>query len=127
MGIALVDADWHAVCHAIYTGIESREWEELYDHYKEMSKAAGVRKLSESQKAKALWKMKAAKDRRDDFYDPKRKDNILGRNKTRLELCEQHFKDPIVAPDKALKCVERIRTKVDYCPQRFVPHFWHHA
>ena len=27
--------------------------------------------------------------------DPARKDNILGRNKTRLELWEEHLKDPI--------------------------------
>ena len=51
-----------------------------------MSRAAGVRKPNESQKARALWKMKAAKNRRDDFYDPERKDSILGRNQTQLEL-----------------------------------------
>ena len=42
-----------------------------------MCKAAGVKKPSENQKAKALWKMKAAKDRRGDLYDRERKDNIL--------------------------------------------------
>ena len=50
--------------------------------------------------------MKAAKDRMEEFYDPARKDSILGRNKARLELWEEHLKDPIVALDKALKCVE---------------------
>ena len=50
--------------------------------------------------------MKAAKDRREDSYDPERKDNILGRHGTRLEPWEKHLKDPIVALDKALKCVE---------------------
>ena len=34
------------------------------------------------------------------------KPNVLGRNKTRLELWEEHLKDPIVALDKALKCVK---------------------
>ena len=76
-----------------------------------LSKAVGVRlwvskKTQEAQKAKALSAMKAAKDRREEFYDPARKDNILGRNQTRLELWEEHVKDPIVALDKALKCVE---------------------
>ena len=71
-----------------------------------MSKAAGVKKPHENQKAKAFWKMKAAMDRGDDFYDPVRKDNILGRNKTRLELWGEHLKDLIVALDKSLKCVE---------------------
>ena len=71
-----------------------------------MSMAAGTKKPSESQKARDLWKMKAAKDRRGEFYDPERKDNILGRNKTRLGLWEEQLKDPIVAFDKALKRVE---------------------
>ena len=60
----------------------------------------------EAQKTAALWTMKAAKDRKEEFYDPACKDNILGRSTTRLELWEEHLKDPIVALDKALKCVE---------------------
>ena len=50
--------------------------------------------------------MKAAKDRKEEFYDRARKDNILERNATRLELWEEHLKDQIVALDEALKCVE---------------------
>ena len=86
--------------------IEESEWEELYFHYREMSKATGAQKPSESQKAKALWAMKAAKDREEEFYDPARKDNILGRKQTKLELCKEHLEDPIMALDKALKCLE---------------------
>ena len=103
----LVDADWHPFCQAIYKGIEGEDWEELYDCHKETSKAAGVKRPNENQKAKALWKMKAARDSGEDFYDPERKDKILGRNKTRLELWEEHLKDPVVALEKALKCVEK--------------------
>ena len=33
-------------------------------------------------KAKALWAMKAAKDNGEEYYDPSRKDNICGMNKT---------------------------------------------
>ena len=58
-------------------------------------------------KAKSLWKMKAARDSGEDFNDPERKDNIWRKNSTRLELWEEHLKDPIVALDKALKCVEK--------------------
>ena len=48
-----------------------------------MSKAAGAKKrTSESQKAKALWAMKAAKDKGDEFHDSARKGNILGRKQT---------------------------------------------
>ena len=57
-------------------------------------------------KQKALWAMKAAKDREEKFYDPARKDNILGRKQTRLELWEEHLKDPTIALDKALKSQE---------------------
>ena len=46
--------------------------------------------------------------------DPDRKDNILERSNTRLELWEEHLKDPIVALDKALKCVE------NSCQESFV-------
>ena len=41
MGPLLVDADWHAFCQAIHKGVEGSEWDDLYEHYKEMSKAAG--------------------------------------------------------------------------------------
>ena len=50
--------------------------------------------------------LKAARDSGEEFYDPERKDSILGRNKTRLELLEEHLKDPLIALDKALRCVE---------------------
>ena len=37
-----------------YKGIEGSDWRELCDYYKEISRAAGVRKPSESQKARAF-------------------------------------------------------------------------
>ena len=40
------------------------------------------KKPQEAQKAKAFWKMKAAKDAGEEYHDPEREDNILGRNKT---------------------------------------------
>ena len=88
-------------------GIEGSEWEDLYEHYTDVSMAAGARKPNESQKAKIVWKMKAARGQWRGFYDPERKDNILGRGKTRLELWKEPVKDPIVALDKALKCLEK--------------------
>ena len=69
-----------------------------------MIRAVGVKKPQEAQKAKAIWKMKAAKDAGEEYYGPAREDN-----KTRLALWEEHLKDPIVALDKALKCVENSR------------------
>ena len=86
-GPPLVDADWHAFCQAIYKRIEGKELEELCCQYREMSQATGVKKPSESQKAKALWEMKAAWDRSEDYYDPVRKEDILGRTKKNAWIC----------------------------------------
>ena len=58
----------------------------------------------ESQKAKALWAMKAARDRDKEFYDPAHKEDILG--KTRLDLWEEHITDSIAALARALECLE---------------------
>ena len=55
---------------------------------------------------------KAAKDAGEEYYDPSREDNIRGRNQTRLALWEEHLKDPIVALNKALKCVENSALEV---------------
>ena len=56
--------------------------------------------------SKAPWKMKAADEAGEEYYDLTRVDNIKGRNQTRLALWEEHLKDPTVALDKDLKCVE---------------------
>ena len=85
---------------------KEKTWEEMYDSYKVMSRAVGVKKPQEAQKAKVLWAMKAARDRKEEFYDPAREEDISKRNKTRLELWEERLKDPTAALDKALKCVE---------------------
>ena len=66
-GSPLVDHDWYAFCQALYEGTAGDDWEEMYESYNEMSRAVGVRKPREAQKAKALWAMKAAKDRGEDF------------------------------------------------------------
>ena len=41
--------------------------------------------------------MKAAKDRGEEYYDPARKVDILGRTKTSLELWEEPLEDPIMS------------------------------
>ena len=101
-GLLLVDADWYAFCQALYEGIEGEDWEEMRDSHKEMSRAVGVKKPQEAQKAKALWAMKAAKDRKEEFYNPTREEDNSRRNKTRLEFFgEEHLKETIAALVKA--------------------------
>ena len=46
-GLHLADADWHAFCQPLYKGIEGEDWGELYDAYKEMSRAVVVKKPQE--------------------------------------------------------------------------------
>ena len=53
---------------AICKGNEGKEWEAWDDHYRELHQATGTEKPGDSQKAKARWTMKAAKDRDDDFF-----------------------------------------------------------
>ena len=103
-----MDADWHAFCQAIYEGIEGKDWEEVYFHYREMSKAAGAKKPSESQKAKL-----AARDREEEFmirlarttfFEAIRLGWSCGKSTSKTN-CGTGQR-PIVALDKALKCVE---------------------
>ena len=49
--------------------------------------AVGTRKPGESQKGRAPWATKAAKDREKQLYDPARQIHIQGRPETRLGLC----------------------------------------
>ena len=89
----------------INLAIFSPQWN---DAHKEMSRAVGVKKPQEAhKKSGALEKMKAAKNCGEEYYGPTRECKILGRNKTRLTLLEEHLKNPIVALDKALKWVEK--------------------
>ena len=46
----------------------------MYEANKEMSRAVGVKKPQEAQKAKAVWKTKAAKEAGEEYYDPTRED-----------------------------------------------------
>ena len=95
-----VDYDWYAFCQALYTGIEGEDWEEMCEVLQRNEQGGGiVKKPQEAQKAKALWKMKAAEEAGEEYYDPTREHNIKGRNETRLALWEEHPKDPIVALD----------------------------
>ena len=101
-----MDADWHAFCQAIFEGIEGSEWEELY-YYRDLIRQQEPKNQVRVKEQKPFGRLNAAKDRREDFYDPARKDNILGRHQTRQELWREHLKDRIEALDNALKCLEK--------------------
>ena len=63
--------------------------------------------------------MKAARDSGEDFYTQSAKTTFWEDTKNRLELWEeQHLKDPILALDEALKCVED-QYQVDYWLETF--------
>ena len=95
-------------CQAIYKGIEGKEWEAWYYHYRELYQATFTKKPGDSQKAKALWTVKAARDRDDGFYDPARKNDIQGRTRTRVVLREEHRKSLVAVLAKALDCLDAV-------------------
>ena len=99
-GPPLVDYDWYAFCQALCKGIEGEDWEEMYESYKEMSRAVGVKKSQEVQKAKAFWKMKAAKDRKEAFLRSGSQRQRFLRSTMRLE---EHLKDPICCAGQSLE------------------------
>ena len=106
-GALLVDAGWYAFCHALYKGIEGGDWEAMYDSYKVMSRAMGAKKPQEARKAKALWAMKSSQGQEGRVFMIRlAKRTFWEEINKRLELWEEHLKDPIVALDKAPKCVE---------------------
>ena len=49
-----------------------KEWEEQLKKYGEMMKAAGVKKPSESQKAKAFWAVEGSQRQEKNSMDPAR-------------------------------------------------------
>ena len=63
----LVDVDWHAICQAIFCGVEGSGWETVYYNHKELHKAVKCKKSGENKKAKALWSLKEAKRPRNRF------------------------------------------------------------
>ena len=46
-----------------------------------MSRVVGVKKPQEAQKAKALWAMRAPEDKKEEFYDPAREEDVTERVK----------------------------------------------
>ena len=50
-GPPLVDADWHAFCHAIFQGIEGSEWDPLHYRYKDLQQTVKSKKSKENKKA----------------------------------------------------------------------------
>ena len=54
----LVDEDWHATCHAIYTGVEGGEWETFHYKFVEMNKEVNVRNPRGNSRAKTLGKIR---------------------------------------------------------------------
>ena len=65
----LVDEDWHAVCQAIYKGVEGAAWEKLCCKFVEMNTEVNVRSPGGSSRAKMLRTTMDATDRGDAHHD----------------------------------------------------------
>ena len=52
-GPPLVDADWCAFCQTLYKGIEGKDWEDMYDSHKVMSRSCGCKKAAGGSEGKS--------------------------------------------------------------------------
>ena len=70
-GPPLVDADWHAFCHALYKGIEGEDWGDLHDACTEMSRAVGeIRSHRRPRKQKPSGKLRQPRMREKNTTTP---------------------------------------------------------
>ena len=105
--LPLVDECWHAICQAIFQGVEGSEWETMYYKYKELHQAVQCETSGENKKAKALWSLKETKDKRTDFYDLDSVQKIQTGSQVRLDLWAIQLKSPTAAVASAPKRTEQ--------------------
>ena len=80
----------------------------VLSQHRELHQATGTKKPGDSQEAKAIGTMQAARDSDDELYDPGRKNDNLERTQTRLELWEEHPDGPVAALTKASDCMDDV-------------------
>ena len=78
----------------MYMGVEHAERANLYYNFGEQSEEINVCDPGWSNRAKMLWKMNAAKERREDYYDPEQKS--MNRNVVRQELWVNRLQSPVL-------------------------------
>ena len=64
-----MDEDWHAICQAVYKGVEGLDCEVMYYQYMELHQADKRNKSNENRKAKVFWAWKEAIDKGIDSLD----------------------------------------------------------
>ena len=105
-GPPLVDEDWHAICQAIFQGVEGSGWEIVCHNCKELHKAVKCKKSRENKKARALWSLKDAKRQRNRFLRSWQCAEDYTRSQVRLDLWAIHLKSPTAALADALRRTE---------------------
>ena len=63
-----MDEERHAMCQAIYYGVEGAEWDDMHHKYVEPHKAVNLKKSGVSKNAKTLWPMRDAKANGEAYY-----------------------------------------------------------
>ena len=90
-------------------GVEGQTWEALLPPlHRELHQAVGAKKPGDSQKAKALWTMTAAREREDDFFMTR---PIKKTFRTEPELDWKFGKNTLKSPAalaEALECSEAV-------------------
>ena len=94
----LVDANWQ----------EGEDWEELCCHYREMSKATGARKSQvKIKKEKPFGQRRQPRIEVRYTVNQLVKKHFWKNTDTPEVVGREHLKDPIIAFDEALKCLEK--------------------
>ena len=96
----------HAICQAIYNGVEGAEWEILFCRFVEMNKEVNVHHPSGSSRARTFWKIRGAKVRGDANYDQTSEQRIVNREAVRQELWNKHLLNTALTLTEALRRVE---------------------
>ena len=87
----LVDEDWHALCQAVYVGVDQAEWLEFHGTSLDTNRKLRVRYPCSSSKAKTLWRIHEGKVQGEDFHDKAAAPKISNRNDFRQVLQLMHM------------------------------------
>ena len=104
----LVDKDWHAICEAIFQGVEGSEWKIMYCNDKELHEAFKCVKSGKQEGQGALVSEKT-KDKGIYLYDLGNVQQIQTRSRVRLVLWAIHLQSPASALADALERTEQQR------------------
>ena len=102
----LVDEDWHAICQAIYKGVEGPECENMYCTFVELQRAVNRKKPGVNKKARALWSMRDAKENGEAHNDQSSERQIENRTAVWQAVEEAGMSSPTAHRERTKRTAE---------------------